>query len=226
MTLRAQAYETFTRHLIDRQLQPGQFVTQRELAALTGFPLGAIREMIPRLEAEGLICTIPQRGLQVAKPDVHLVRDAFQFREIIEAYALTHFIQTATDAAIAAQRAALDRVKQAAAGGIGAEVIADAQAVDWGFHDALVDSLGNRLLSDAHRVNAIRIRMMLPERTTLSADTLPPAVAEHEAIIAALERRDAAAAQAAMRAHLAHARRRALAIEPEPVGPQFQENRE
>ena len=55
MNLRERAYNAFTAHLLDRRLVPGQFVTQRELAELTGMPLGAIREMIPRLEAEGLL---------------------------------------------------------------------------------------------------------------------------------------------------------------------------
>ena len=64
-TLRERAYGAFTEHLLAQDIRPGQFVSQRELVALTGFPLGAIRELIPRLEAEGLIVTVPQRGLQV-----------------------------------------------------------------------------------------------------------------------------------------------------------------
>ena len=51
---------------------PGQFISQRELVELTGLPLGAIRELVPRLEAEGLIKTVPQRGMLVAHVDVSL----------------------------------------------------------------------------------------------------------------------------------------------------------
>ena len=65
--LRDKAYVEFTRHLFERDVRPGQFVSQRELVALTGLPLGAIRELIPRLEAEGLIVTVPQRGMQIAR---------------------------------------------------------------------------------------------------------------------------------------------------------------
>jgi hypothetical protein len=43
---------------------------------LTGLTLGAIRELVPRLEAEGLIKTVPQRGMQVAHVDLNLIRDA------------------------------------------------------------------------------------------------------------------------------------------------------
>lgn len=213
LTQREQAYHAFTRHLLDRRLRPGQFVTQRELAELTGMPLGAIREMIPRLEAEGLLRPIPQRGLQVANLDVRLVREAFRLREMIEMTALEHFLRHAPDAAIAAQCDALAAVMARAEGGITPAVVAAAQAVDWGFHDALVDALGNRLIAGIHRVNAIRIRMITYERVTLSHDTLPPALDEHAAIMAALRVRDDAGAMAAMRAHLAHARLRALGVE-------------
>ena len=80
MKLRDQAYQRFTRGLLEREIRAGQFVSQRELAEITGMPLGAIRELIPRLEADGLIRTVPQRGMQVAQVDVRLIRDAFGFR--------------------------------------------------------------------------------------------------------------------------------------------------
>lgn len=215
MTLRHRAYEAFTRQLIDRQIAPGQFVTQKELATLTGFGLNAIREMIPRLEAEGLIRTIPQRGLQVAQLDVRVLRDAFALRGVIELAALAHFVAAAPDALIEAQHAALEAIRRQAQAGITDALLAEAQRVDWGFHDVLVDFLGNGLMSDIHRVNAIRIRMMMPDRVTLSEATLPPAIAEHGAIVRAIAARDPAAAAAGLRTHLASARRRALGIEPE-----------
>lgn len=50
---RDHAYSNFTEKLLARDISPGQIVSQRELVELTGMPLGAIREMIPRLEADG-----------------------------------------------------------------------------------------------------------------------------------------------------------------------------
>ena len=40
-SLRVRAYESFQRQIIDAQLRPGQFVSQRELVQLLGMPLGA-----------------------------------------------------------------------------------------------------------------------------------------------------------------------------------------
>src|SRR5205085_6071020 len=104
--LRWQAYERFQQQLMASRIRPGQFVSQRELAALIGLPLGAIRELIPRLEAEGLLQTAPQRGLQIATVDVKLVRNAFQLRSLIERDAAAQFALTVTDAELDALEAA------------------------------------------------------------------------------------------------------------------------
>jgi DNA-binding GntR family transcriptional regulator len=214
MTLRAQAYDAFTRHLLERRLVPGQFVTQRDLAALVGFPLGAIREMIPRLEAEGLVQTLAQRGLQITGADPRLIRDAFQLREMIESDAITHFVRTASDEIVAREVDALASLSaQARAGHIDDGLVARAQAVDWGFHDAIVESLGNPLVNDVHRVNAIRIRLMMYDRVTLTPELLAPALEEHRPMLDAVQRRDAKSAVRALRAHLASARRRALGLD-------------
>jgi DNA-binding GntR family transcriptional regulator len=103
-TLRERAYDAFTQRIFARDIKPGQFVSQRELVELTGVPLGAIRELVPRLEAEGLIVTIPQRGMQVAHADLRLIRNAFQFRLFLEREAVMAFAEAAPVDAIAAQR--------------------------------------------------------------------------------------------------------------------------
>lgn len=211
MKLRDQAYQTVARHLIEGQLRPGQFVSQRELAHLTGMSLAAIREMIPRLEAEGLIRAFSQRGLQIVHVDLRMVAEAFQVREMIETTALSEFARRADSAQIQALFDRLQDIRtRAAHGPVTAELLAEAQAVDWEMHDIFVASLDNRLIADMHRVNSIRIRMILGDRIGLPAARLPVALREHEAVLDALARGDTQAALRALRAHLASSRRRAL----------------
>lgn len=222
MKLRDQAYHAFLQHLLDGHLLPGAFVSQRELVELTGYPLGAVREMIPRLEADGLMQAIPQRGLQVASVDIRLVREAFQLREIVESAAVAHFATTATNDAVAALRTPLNRIIAAAARKITPALLAEAQALDWAFHDAIVAHMGNKLLTEVHRVNVVRIRIIMQDRTSLSPEILPPACGEHAAILDAIARHDPEAATAALRAHLDSARRRALGIAA--IAPPITEN--
>src|SRR5436305_4742091 len=210
--LRWQAYERFQQQLIASRIRPGQFVSQRELAALIGLPLGAIREVIPRLEAEGLLQTAPQRGLQIATVDVKLVRNAFQLRAIIEREAAAQFALTASDAEMDAIEAAHRGVVAEARRGVTPPLLEKAQAIDWGLHDRMVDALQNEIVSGIYRVNSLRIRLIRLDRVMLDEQVLGPAMDEHLAVIAALRTRDPHHAIAAIDAHLTHARSRALGL--------------
>ncbi len=211
-TLREKAYESFTHHLLARDVRPGQFISQRRLVEMTGLPLGAIREAIPRLEAEGLIKTVPQRGLQVAHIDINLIREAFQFRILLEKEAVANFTRTASDDAIAALLKDHREIAELARSGNGsAELDARAQAVDWGMHDAFIDALGNSIISNAYRVNSIKMRLINQERFRI-AGHVKSVMAEHLAIIEAIQRRDVEEAVERLVAHIRSARDRALAV--------------
>jgi DNA-binding GntR family transcriptional regulator len=212
MRLREKAYERFTRHLLALDIRPGQFISQRELVALTDMPLGAIREMIPRLEADGLIVTVPKRGLQIANVDVKLVRNAFQLRTILEKEAVARFAERASDAEIEQLSGELERIERKAERGITAKLLEEAQAMDWGFHDTIIDALGNQLISSVYRVNSVKIRLIRLERVVLSTEAFMPAIHEHRAILAAVAKREPAAAAAAMERHMVSARNRAMGI--------------
>jgi DNA-binding GntR family transcriptional regulator len=210
-TLRSKAYASFTHHLLARDVRPGQFVSQRRLVELTGLPLGAIREAIPRLEAEGLIKTVPQRGLQVAHIDVNLIREAFQFRILLEKEAVTQFVATAGDDTVAALLKDHREIAAAAAHGSSPELDARAQAVDWGMHDTFIDALGNSIISNAYRVNSIKMRLINQERFRI-AGHVSSVMKEHLAILEAIERRSAEEAAERLTAHIRSARDRALAV--------------
>jgi DNA-binding GntR family transcriptional regulator len=216
--LRWIAYDRFQQQLLAARIRPGQFVSQRELAALTGLPLGAIREVIPRLEAEGLLRTAPQRGLQVATIDVRLVRNAFQLRLTLEKEAAAQFAVSASDAQLQALEAAHRDIVKRAQRAVTPALLAAAQAVDWGLHDTMIDALGNEIISSIYRVNSLRIRLIRLDRVTLDARALLPAMEEHLALIAALRTRDPPRAAAALEAHINHARNRALGFQDQPGG--------
>lgn len=210
--LRDHAYSSFTEKLLARDIQPGQFVSQRELVALTGFPLGAIREMIPRLEADGLIRTSPKRGLQVLSIDIDLIRDAFQLRRLIEGEAFAAFCDTATDADIRRIAEEHAGIRAEAERGVTPELLGRAQRMDWGFHDHVVDHMQNRIVSDIHRVNAIKIRLIRNSDTRMLPELVISVMDEHGAIVAALQARDRTASVAAIHAHIESAKRRALGV--------------
>lgn len=213
LKLRERAYDVFTEQLLRSEIKPGQFVTQRELVTLTGQPLGAIRELIPRLEAEGLIVTVPQRGLQILPLDITLIRNAFQFRLILEREAISSFTQTASDAEIEQIEAAHRSIVSSAQNGLTEKLVAEAQQVDREFHETIIDDLNNDIISKAYRVNWIKVRLIRQNETSLDEDLVVPVMREHLAIITAMKARNPAGAVDAAAAHIMNARTRALRLE-------------
>lgn len=212
--LRERAYVAFTDRLLARDIVPGQFVSQRELVEITGLPLGAIRELVPRLEAEGLIVTVPQRGMQVAHVDLSLIKNAFQFRLMMEREAVAVFVREAPDSEIGRLMEAHERVLKDARKRITPEVIRRAQIVDWDMHDTIVDWLGNDIVSSAYRVNSIKIRLIRQAEVRLDPGRVEAVMREHLEIVKKMAARDAAGAQAALAAHIQDARNRAMGMSP------------
>jgi DNA-binding GntR family transcriptional regulator len=219
LSLRAQAYESFQQQIVDANIRPGQFISQRELMQLLGMPLGAVRELIPRLEAEGLLKTVPQRGLQVAHVDLKLINNAFQLRRLLEREAASRFVTTVSDTDLAAiEQAHLNIVKRAKKKAIDDALLEDATTVDWGLHDLMIDALGNELISEVYRINSLRVRLIKLEGSTLSPDVLIPAMEEHLWFIDALKRRDTQAVVDRLSHHIDSAHRRVLGL-PRPDMP-------
>jgi DNA-binding GntR family transcriptional regulator len=216
--LREKAYESFTNLLLAGNIRPGQFLSQRELTELTGLPLSAIRELIPRLEVEGLIVTIPQRGMQVVHAEVKLIRDAFQFRLLLEREAAGVFAQEASDETLAQLRKDHHLVlanfeRSSRKGRLSADFIAQAQSVDWKLHNTLIDFLGNAIITSAYRVNLLKLRIFRREQTRLDEAQVIPTMREHLAVLEAVASRDPRKAAGAMAAHILRARDRALGLQ-------------
>lgn len=210
--VRQSGYEQFQKALLDGRLRPGQLVSQRDLVAMLGLSIGALRELLPRLESEGLINVLPQRGIQIPAIDLPMIRDAFQMRAALEREAVLNAIRTMPDEAIREQLALHREVVAQVAADPSEAVLGRGQEIDTGFHALLIGATKNELIISAYDINSIRIRLIKLDRIRLSPVTLPAAFADHIAVIEALLARDPVAATAAMDRHIANARERALEI--------------
>ena len=219
---RVRAYHSFTQQILNGGIRSGQFVSQRELMTLLDMPLGAVREMIPRLEAAGLVKTMPQRGLQISHVDLKLIHDAFQVRRLIEREAVLNFVHLASDGELKAIEASHQDILSRASSSRAdvaddADLLNDAQSVDWGLHDRMVDAMGNNILSDIYRVNSLRVRLIKLEHSVITPARLIPAMQEHLAFIAALRQRDVALACRLLDEHIHSARSRVMTAPLEQV---------
>jgi DNA-binding GntR family transcriptional regulator len=210
--MREIAYDRFKSELFKRNLVPGQFVSQGELCALLDVPLGPTREALKRLEAESLVRLIPQRGIQITDIGVTLIHEAFQFRTVLEVAAVRHFVTNARDDVLSELERNTTAVLNGFAGNDDTDprLLDRALQVDWGMHNLIVESVGNRIMMSAHQQNFDKIRMIRLHGR--SPRYLPLAMEEHLAVIHAMQRRDAEAAAAALEHHLKSAERRALGL--------------
>lgn len=209
--LRQVAYERFKNRLFDRTLSPGSFVTQRQLCDVLESPMGAVREALKRLEAEGLINLLPQRGVQIADINMRFINEAFQFRLVIEQEAARKMARAPK---VEQLKTILERTQSlrdnvAAATTEHDELLEEGLQIDLDLHIALVANFGNSLMTDTYQNIEDRVRL-IRLNGAYSIGRLGVAMEEHIAIIEALLAGDQEASAEALRAHLTTSWRRAL----------------
>ena len=211
MPSRKIAYDRFKNRLFDRPLSPGSFVTQRELCDILESPMGAVREALKRLEAEGLVTLLPQRGIQIIKLDVRFVNEAYQLRMIFEQEAVRKmacapkepFLEDLYNrtSEMKARAEMQDRIDE----DLGAEGL----KIDLDLHDSLIANLENTLISDSYQKIDDRVRL-IRMNSKFNRDRLVDAMSEHLAIISALLQADEKQSLTALTNHISTSWGRAL----------------
>ncbi|MBL4918538.1 GntR family transcriptional regulator [Tabrizicola sp. DMG-N-6] len=204
-SLRQQAYDRIEDLLNWGRLRPGQIISQRELVELTGGTLGSVREAIPRFEAEGLLQTLPQRGIMVPSLDVSFVREAYQMRRLIELGMVPDLCERLDRATVTGwirwHEAAQDRLTDESAGDQ-AEFLRDFQLFDWDMHGQMVEAMDNKLISNVYRVTAIKIRMAAQSRVRVTRQNATRVIREHLDFLRPLLEGRAEAVTAALSFHI------------------------
>jgi DNA-binding GntR family transcriptional regulator len=211
-SVRRSAYEQFQRSLLSGRIRPGQLVSQRELVSMLEISLGALRELLPRLEAEGLLTVLPQRGIQITLVDLRMIRNAYQLRMALEREAVIAALAQVDHGALAEQIALHQHILEQARADPSDPVMQRAQDVDAGMHAFLVEQTRNDLLIQAYAINSIRVRLINLERMRLTPEVLPKAFADHLDVLRAIEAGDEARAIVAIERHIRDARSRAVAL--------------
>lgn len=206
------AYERFQQALLTGRIRPGQILSQRDLVGMLDVSLGALRELLPRLETELLLRVMPQRGIQITTVDLRMIRDAYQLRTAYEREATLAAVDKMSDEELAALKAVHLDILARAETDMTPELLDEAQNIDTDFHNQLIDQTGNELLIQAYAVNAIRVRLIKLDRIRLTPLVLAEAFKDHLDIIDAIQSRDHDRACAAIERHMRNARDRAVEL--------------
>ena len=194
--------------------RPGEILRKTEICDALGISRSPVSEAVARLAAEGLVDVVPQAGTFVARFSMAEIREGAFLREALELAAVELVAATVTEDQLVQLRCNL-RLQQVLLdeGDFAKFYLTDAQ-----MHELILSFTGFRrlaTLADTAWVHVNRARqLILPAPGRVQAT-----LAEHQAILTAIEARDPAAARAATMRHL---RQLMTYLEPlTPTHPQF-----
>ena len=186
--------ERLRQQIFARQLEPGTWVDEMKLAAEFGISRTPLREALKVLAAEGLVTMKVRRGAYVTEMSRDDVAQVYHLMALIESDAAAQVARTASDV----QRDELVRLQERLEKQLRQR---DAFfATNEAFHMALLEFAGNRWATQT--VADLRKVMKLNRHHSLfKHGRMVDSLAEHRALMQAIQTRDAEQARQLMRAH-------------------------
>ncbi len=169
--------------------QPGDHLTEAQIADEMHVSHGPVREAFRELEAEELIVIEPHRGAFIKAFTADDVREIYSMRSVLETAMVQLAIERITKNNLAALEALIEEMRQAARDEEPDTLI----ELDLEFHRRLCELSGHRRLVEAWRRLASPIRLFLTMAIPRYL-SLHDAAESHPPIVRALRRRDAEAA--------------------------------
>ena len=179
---------------------PGERLTETELAERLGVSRTPVREALRRLESDGLLVFEPWRGVVVAELDRQQVGELYAMREVLEGTAARLAAKHISEAEMGLLESLLAKeAKQL-------KKPAELAGTNRQLHHAIYASALNRYLMQT--LSTLRNSLALLRGTTFSVPgRARVAHREHKAIVTAILARDGVSAEDAARAHIRGAER-------------------
>jgi DNA-binding GntR family transcriptional regulator len=174
-------YQHLKRAILEQLHPGGALLTETEIADAVGVSRTPVREALLRLESEGLVALYPKRGALVLPVSAQEINEVVEARLLVEGHAAAK-VWPRRAGLIPTLESLRDTMHAARAAG---DVPAMMEA-DRGFHAAVVDAAGNRILADLyHRLRDRQMRMGVAAMR-FSPDRMDRALGDHDGLLAAL----------------------------------------
>jgi len=167
--------------IIEGSLPPASRLVERDLAARLAVSRVPVREALQRLETEGFVTRLPRRGVVVSTVTEQDLRNIFDVREGLEVQAVRLAAQRATAQQVEHMQQALARARRALSAGD----IPTFNAMNEAFHDLVTAAAQNPVLTAVLEPLQGRLHWLL--RQNDEPDLMRR---EHEAMLAAIKKRD------------------------------------
>lgn len=197
LPLRDVVFNTLREAILKGELQPGERLMELQLASKLGVSRTPIREAIRMLEQEGLAVTMPIKGAEVARMTLKDMEDVLEVREALDELAARIACAKINDEQLENLKSIRDEFKKSLDSGDVKKIAEE----DVRFHDAIYEATDNAKLIAL--TNNIREQMYRYRVEYLKdQNNYPILIAEHDAIVNALEQRDKEMVTAEMHTHV------------------------
>jgi DNA-binding GntR family transcriptional regulator len=183
--------------IIAGTLEGGRFLDEHWVSGETGVSRTPVREAFHRLEAERFISLLPRKGAQVRTVTARELAEVYQSRRLIEGHAIAE-VCAARAGAPAGMTGLIDEMERA---GTARDWFA-VSGLDRAFHRAIVEAAGNTVLTELYDTLRSRQQRVAVRALEARPERLSVIDAEHRALVAALDRHDAAEALRVLNQHL------------------------
>ncbi|HEY4277340.1 MAG TPA: GntR family transcriptional regulator [Conexibacter sp.] len=196
-TLWEQVFAHLREEILTSRLAPGTEINEAAFAKQLGISRGPLREALGRLAAEGLVTIRPRRGAVVTKLSRTEFMDGYQVREALESLAVKLAVPRLTDANRAELHALADEMVECA----NRDDVAGFFVVNRRFHDVFVQASGNERLQEMHGQLMAQMGRLMNKSFELRGG-LDQSIAEHRAILDAVDAGDATRAARLLEEHI------------------------
>jgi DNA-binding GntR family transcriptional regulator len=154
--IRQQVQDVLRTMIAEGRLGPGDRLVERELCERLAVSRPVMREALRLLEAEGLVTTIPGRGLAVTTIGAEDAHEIYRIRAVLEGEAAAACAGRADRKSLKELQARTQSVEEALRRGSAS----DLRQAKNKFYEALVVGSGNRALADMLRIIYGKIQLL------------------------------------------------------------------
>jgi len=209
-SLRARIFNYIREDILNGRYKPGDNLVETKLAEELGVSRTPIREAIRQLELEGLVLSVPNKGVIVQGITQQDIDDIYTIRRLIEGQAVHWAVERIDPDELKELQEVVELMEYYTR----KEDYEQLAKLDTRFHDIIYDACKSKVLrhtlsSFHHYVQKARLgSLKVPHRAI-------DALKEHKAILEAIDKKNPQEAEELMVQHISHASMNLLTHKPE-----------
>ncbi|HZH61320.1 MAG TPA: GntR family transcriptional regulator [Metabacillus sp.] len=198
-SITSQVTNAIRKAIVSGEYEPGQKLSEVNLAEYYQVSRTPVREALKQLEREGLVDIIPRVGTCVTKPTEKELNELFKVKEVLEGLAARLVAENGREKDIEIMKESVVEMEEAIANSDNKQYV----EANTRFHKAILEGAENSKLS--FLLNLLLNQIPYNRYVYLTIEDpnrLKKSLSEHKAILAAIENGDQEQAEKTMREHV------------------------